>query len=280
MSYQFIFVDREDGIVTITLNRPEVLNALTFPMLAEMKSALEEAEQDPTVKVAILKGAGRGFCSGLDLRQVANTLTTEQQSDDIASVLYYDEFDLHAGPIRQVFDLLWRSPVITIAQIHGSCVQSGWVLAALSDLALIADDAKIIWRPVGGSGLVFHMWPWTVGLRKTKELLFRAEYITGKEAAELGMVNRSVPAESLDEAVRELATKIARRPREFLYLDKKVTNKAFEMMGLWNAWDYSITAHVISHAVPQTRELADAFAKQSTHEVKDMLSARVTPRGG
>lgn len=277
MDNKHIIVERDGPAVWITLNRPEVLNALNETMLEELRSTLASLEQTESVMVAILRGAGKAFSSGRDLKDLAERVKGEQPKEDASKLLYNEQLRNAAGTHRQLWDILWRSPVVSIAQIHGYCVMGGWEIATMCDLVVAADDARIVWRPVGGAGLNNHLWPWTVGLRKTKELLFSADYVTGHEAARIGMINSSVPAADLDQEVRGLVAKIVRRPREFLYLDKKATNKAFELMGLWDAWDYSMTAHVISHLVAPSQELAQTFKDKSSKEVRETLAKRVSP---
>lgn len=133
---------------------------------------------------------------------------------------------------------------------------------------------KIYW---GGGGLFWCLWPWTIGLRKTKEILFRGEYVTGKEAEQMGIINKSVPLESLKEEVNKWARKVTERHCEFLYLDKIVTNKTFEMMGLSNACDNAGLAYIISHLTEPARELERKFAEATKKEAKQALEARASP---
>ncbi|MFC1987008.1 enoyl-CoA hydratase/isomerase family protein [Chloroflexota bacterium] len=277
MPYQNIIYHQEEAVAWITLNRPEKLNALSDDMMEELKDAFEKMAQDRTVSVCVLRGSGRAFCSGRDLGYLTNRIRKEKPQEDVSGVLYAEHWRHQFGMTRQCAELLWRSPLVYIAQIHGYCVGAGWELATFCDLIVAAEDARVVWRPTGGSGLLAHLWPWTIGLRKTKEILFSGEYVTGKEAQQMGMINKSVPSQSLEHEVDSLARKVARRPREFLYLDKIATNKAFEMMGLWNAWDYAIAAHITSHLTESGREMADGFANKSTNEVKEMLSKKVSP---
>lgn len=273
MTHEFLLIDQQEAIATITLNRPERVNALTFPMLRALESELDAITSNTRIKVVIIKGAGRSFSSGVDLRQVSDI----HREDQDTSVALYEEHARHlSGPIRRCTEALWRSPVVSIAQIHGDCIMGAWMIAAMCDLVVAAEDARIMWRPVGGAGLAAHLWPWTIGLRKTKELLLTGAYVSGKQAAEMNMITRSAPKENLDDEVRNLALKVARRPREFLYLDKLATNHAFEQMGMWSAYQYSITAHTVGHFVLPDKELAQAVVERSPHELKEILSTQGT----
>ena len=130
---------------------------------------------------------------------------------------------------------------------------------------------------IGGAGMLWHLWPWTVGLRKTKELLFEGEYVTGIEAEKLGMINKSVPLASLDEEVERRARKIAQRPKEHLYLDKISANGAFEAMGLHLSCKSSAVAHILSHLTGPSLDLREKLEKGTKKEVRDILDRRSSP---
>lgn len=271
-NYRFIkFEQREEGIGLITLNRPEVLNALTDPMVEEITSVLETMELDLSSKVVIIKGEGPSFSSGWDLGVAGEMMRVRTDP----SKLMFDELRVQLfSPLRKLLRLLWESPVISLAQVHGYAVESGIAIAMMCDLVIAAEDARFLWRPIGGAGMLWHLWPWTIGLRKTKELLFKGEYVTGKEAEQMGMINKSVPLESLEEEVNKWAGRLAERPREFLYLDKVSTNRAFEMMGLHTACEAAVITHVLSHETKPSTELNKKFLEGTTKEVIEALEKR------
>ncbi|MBI4318124.1 MAG: hypothetical protein HY675_06515 [Chloroflexi bacterium] len=119
------------------------------------------------------------------------------------------------GPLTQLLRYIWELPIIAISQMHGHAIESGMILGLTCDLAVAADDAGFLWRPFGGAGMLWHPWPWTIGMRKTKEILLMGDYITSKEAAEMEMINKSVPPAELEDEVMRMARNVARRPREF-----------------------------------------------------------------
>lgn len=276
-NYKFIKFRREGEIAWLALNRPEVLNAWNDAMVNEMINVLESVRKDLSCKVVVIKGEGSSFCSGYDLQEAKKKARDNSRVD--ASAIFFDEaLTQYQSRVRELYRLLWESPVVFIAQVHGYVVESAIGMAMMCDLVIAAEDTKFFWRSIGGGGLLWHLWPWMIGLRKTKEILFRGEYVTGKEAEQMGMINKSVPLEFLEEQVNKWARKVAERPREFLYLDKIAANKAFEMMGLNNACDSAVLAHIISHLTEPGREMGRKFEESATkREVKRALETRASP---
>src|SRR5690606_19935885 len=129
---------------------------------------------------------------------------------------------------KELREMFWDIPQPIIAQVHGYAMTLGVEYAMYCDLVYMADDLKIGWRPVSGTGRYMHMWPWLIGVRKTKELLYTGRYISGKEAADMGMANASMPLEELDAYVLDVAKQIAQVPLSFLAIEKQTTNKCFD----------------------------------------------------
>jgi enoyl-CoA hydratase len=274
--YKYIkFEQPSDGLTAITLNRPDKRNALHEPMAKELEIALKSLELDPAAKVVVLKGEGPSFCSGWDLdsqkAEARETLTdaSKQMFQELETQFY--------GTLANVQRILWESPVVSIAQVQGYAIESGMSLALNCDLVIAAEDAKFLWRPVGGAGMLWHLWPWTIGLRKTKELLFEGNFVTGPEAEQLGMINKCVPLEDLNGEVQRRATRISQKPREFLYLDKVSINNAFEAMGMRLACNTSALSHVLSHLTVPSAGLRDRLAKGTKEEVREILDQRASP---
>jgi enoyl-CoA hydratase len=274
--YKYIkFIKPKEGVSTISLNRPEKRNALNDQMTKEIESALTSLLSDPTARVVILKGEGPSFCSGWDLDAQKEEAQATQSN---GSKLMFQELDNQFfSTLADIQQLLWESPIVSIAQVHGYAIESGLALALKCDMVIAAEDARLLWRPVGGAGMLWHLWPWTIGLRKTKELLFEGDYVTGIEAEQLGMINKSVPLGSLDEEVNRHAMKIAQRPKEYLYLDKVSVNQAFEAMGLHLACKSSAVAHILSHLTGPSMDLRKKLEKGTKKEVRDILDRRASP---
>ncbi|MBN1226391.1 MAG: enoyl-CoA hydratase/isomerase family protein [Deltaproteobacteria bacterium] len=274
--YEQIKWEQKGEVGYLTLNRPEVLNAWSPTMLGEFKECLEDIRYDQSVKICVIKGEGRSFCAGMDLKLVKEQAELWEQYD--ASKIMFDEIIMQLqGPLRQLYRLIWESPVIFICEMHGYVVESALGLAMHCDISIVSDDAKLFWRSIGGAGMLWHLWPWTIGMRKTKELLFRSRYILGKEAAEMGMVNKSVPPDLLEKEVDEWIQDMIDRPREFLFLDKISANKAFDLMGITDSMDYSVLAHICSHLSEPGRATTSGVGKVSAKEAKKSLEKRVSP---
>src|SRR5271155_2118429 len=201
--------DVRERIARITLNRPEKRNALTPPMIAALHDALIEADARTDVNVVVLKGAGRDFCAGYDLTGVYAGLKqeTEQTPSADAAVEYRSStgtFDNDCWSLeytqRQtlaLFDL--HKPVV--AKVHGNCVAGGTDLALMCDMVLAADDARIGFPAARANGTPpNHMWVYHVGPQWAKRLLMTGDTLSGRDAASIGLVLDSVPADELDSA--------------------------------------------------------------------------------
>ena len=234
MSYQTIIYETEGRIATITLNRPEKLNAIRPPMPDELEAAVTCANADPEVRIIVLRGAGRAFCAGFDfsegLEHFRDALFTEASwdpgKDMIAATSPF------VAPVPK-FMSLWRSPKPVIAQVHGWCVGGGSDLALCADVVVVAEDARLgtPYARVWGCYLT-GMWIYRLGLTRAKLLALSGDEIDGRKAAEIGLVNEAVPADRLAARVRELAERLARNPVAQLAAMKLVVNHAFEAMGL------------------------------------------------
>lgn len=227
-----VLYEVSDKIGTITLNRPEKLNAMSRSLLNELEATFEYAKIDPNVKVVLLKGSGRSFCAGYDLAP-----------DDWILSQYGADFD---GPVDAVQDRedvteileywlrLWKFPKPIIAEVQGVCLSGAGELLAMADIVVAAEDAKF-GHPAGrdlGIPVTLSFWPILIGMRKTKELLFTAKLIDGIEAERIGLVNQVVPSEELSSAAIAMASDVARTAEVGLRVSKLATNRWFENMGL------------------------------------------------
>lgn len=224
----------DDAIATITLNRPERLNTIVPPMPDEFEAAVAEAVRDDDVKVIVVRGAGRSFCAGYDFgggfHHWDEHLTTDGRWDP------GKDFVMATAPQlspTQKFMSLWRSPKPTIAQVHGWCVGGGSDTALCADLVIASDDARIgtPYARMWGAYLS-GMWIYRLGLTKAKEYALTGKPLSGREAAEIGLINDAVPFDLLEETVRERAEQLAALPASQLAAMKLVVNQAFENMGL------------------------------------------------
>jgi enoyl-CoA hydratase len=235
----------------LTLNRPDKLNALSAGLVDALEAALRRAASDDEIKVVVLTGAGRAFSAGYDLsEEVADQPTTAAQWH---TILARDV---------EVTMQLWRSPKPTIAAARGWCIAGGCELAMACDMIVAAEDAKFGEPEIRyGSGPVALLMPFLIGQKKTNELLFTGEVIDAHEAHRIGLVNRVVPADELDEAVAALVAKIAPTPLPVLRHTKLALLRAYEAAGLVQAVGANLDISSILNAsdTPEQREF-DAIA--------------------
>lgn len=232
MTYEMIKYTKQGAVATVTLNRPEKYNTLRLEMIREMESAFREANQDDDVKVIVLEGAGDTFCGGFDfsggLEHYAHI--KEKGYDPGVDINFVTNQYLSYIP---VFMGLWRGLKPTIAKVHGYCVGGGSELALCADLVIASDDARFgtPYARVWGCHLT-GMWVYRLGLAKAKYYALTGEWISGKEAAAIELINFSYPLEELDQKVEALALKLTNIPTTQLISMKLIVNQAYDNMGL------------------------------------------------
>jgi enoyl-CoA hydratase len=221
----------EDGIARIELNRPERLNAINHELIADLRTAVSAANDDRTVRVMILSGAGRAFCAGYDL----DWGTKAEDATQRAQGGLWDPVQDYIGMSRNVrtFMSLWESPKPVIAQVHGWCVGGGTDMALCSDLIYMAEDAQIGYPParIWGEPTTV-MWAYRLGLEHAKRLILTGQSVSGVEAERIGLASKAVPAGELAGAVEEMALRMATIPLNQLVMSKLLVNQAYENMGL------------------------------------------------
>lgn len=201
MGFETIGLETEGGTATITLRRPEAMNAITTTMLEELRTALVSVGGDAEVGVVVLTGEGRAFSAGVDIKALAGQ---PLENGSVGGTLN--------ETAREVIKLIQDLPKVVIAKINGFCFTGALELALACDLTIASEDAKLgdthaKWglRPTWGMS---QRLPRAVGMLKAKELSFTADAITGRDAEAMGLINRAVPRDQLDEAVQTLAEKI------------------------------------------------------------------------
>jgi enoyl-CoA hydratase/carnithine racemase len=226
MDYTEILVEVRDHIATVTLNRPQKLNAYTNLMGDELTHAYTTLGKSDDVRVIIMTGAGRGFCSGADVSAVFQKQITEhgQSSTSRSAQVVHPRSGLHYA--------LYNCQKPTIAAINGAAVGIGLTLTLLQDIRLMAEEASMgaIFARMGlmpELGSTF-MLPRLIGLAKALELTYTARVVKAKEALEIGLVNQVIPGEGLLAAVREIATQIAALPPLALAVSKRALYQGSE----------------------------------------------------
>ena len=219
-------------MATVTLNRPERLNTIVPPMPEEFEHAVQAATGDDRVKVIVLRGAGSSFCAGYDFgggfHHWDESITTGGRWDPGKDFVGAGAW----GPTQR-FMSIWRTPKPVIAQVHGWCVGGGSDMALCADLVIVSDDARIgtPYARMWGAYLS-GMWLYRLGLTKAKEHALTGRPLSGREAADVELVNRAVPFDQLEGEVAELADQLATSPASQLAAMKLVVNQAYENMGL------------------------------------------------
>ncbi len=217
--YNTLLYTNENSICSITLNRPDVFNSFNEEMSAEIIDALKKATKDETVRTVIISGTGKAFCSGQDLKDIKGKLGERSLGESV--LRRYNPMIL---AIREM-------PKPVICKLNGVAAGAGASLALACDIIVASETASMIevFANVGlvpDSGSSFFL-PRLVGYNKAFELITLASKITAKEAFDLGFIYKVVPAEELDAATSELATRYATGPGKTYGLIKKMLNKAY-----------------------------------------------------
>lgn len=223
MAYNFKY-EVQDGIATVTFNRPEVLNALTFEVYAQFRDLLEDLRYDDSVKVLVLTGEGRGFCSGGDVHKIIGELLKM----DVKGHL---DFTRMTGQVVANMRLLDK-PII--AALNGTTAGAGAVIALAADLRIASEQAKIsfLFTKVGLTGAdmgAAYLLPRIVGLGRALELLLFGDAIDPHTAERYGLVNRVVPHEELLPTAYEWARRLANGPTMAISMTKRMVNNELNM---------------------------------------------------
>jgi enoyl-CoA hydratase/carnithine racemase len=245
-----------DGVAWVTLNRPERLNALTFEVYRELTDAFASLRTEADVRVVVVKGAGRAFCSGGDVRDIIGEL----QGRDAEGLLEFTRTTCEL--VRNMRAL--RKPVI--ASLNGTTAGAGACIALASDLRIASTEARIafLFVKVGLSGAdmgAAHLLPRVVGLSKATELLYTGDFVTAEEALAMGLYNRVVPASELETETRALAERLARGPSFALGVTKEMLNRELDV-SLDTALEWEAQAQAMCMQHPDYGEAYRAFTEK------------------
>jgi enoyl-CoA hydratase len=265
----------DERIATITLDRPDALNTIVPPMPEEIEAAVAAANADTDVRVIVLRGAGRAFCAGFDFGDniaawddLLNSDGVWDPGKDMIGVT-----SPFTGPVPK-FMSMWRSPKPVIAQVHGWCVGGGSDMALCADLVIASEDAQIgtPYSRVWGCYLSA-MWIYRLGLTKAKECALTGRPLSGREAADWGLINRAVPFAELEQVVAAEARALAKIPSSQLAAMKMIVNQAYDNMGLQSSQTLGV---ILDGMMRNTRE-AQAFIDRAD---KEGVSRAVAERDG
>ncbi len=229
MTYEHLLYEVDDEhICWVTLNRPECINAFNTRLCAELAAALEAADRDDDVHVVVLRGAGKGFSSGHDLKEDAD--------DDFPSIYAYRN---HYRQQQHEFTAPWRISKPVIASVHYCAIGKGFEIAILCDITIVTDDCRLGYKELryGISG--FHMvLPWLVNMKTARDLLLTGREVDAEEAKAMGLVTEVVGADELEAATLQKARLIAAMPNEMQRIHKHYVNHVYDLMGRSNAAEW------------------------------------------
>ena len=254
----FLYQLTSEGVATITLNRPERLNALTFEVYRELTELFAELRDETAVRVVVITGAGRAFCSGGDVHDIIGELFKR----DMEGLLEFTRMTCElVANIRAL-----HKPVI--ASLNGTAAGAGACIALASDIRVAAEEAKIafLFVKVGLSGAdmgAAYLLPRVVGLAKATELLYTGDFISAQEAERIGLYNRVVPGAQLKAATQELAARLALGPAFALAKTKELLDREAHM-NLEVALECEAQAQAICMQHPDYREAYEAFVAKRT----------------
>ena len=250
MSDILLIDDPAPHVRRLTLNRPDKRNALSNDLRGQVFAALEAADNDPDIRVTILRGAGSCFSAGYDL------------GGDAAPPYPFHTAGGAGHWSRHVVEgcfRVWDLAKPVIAQVHGWCLAGGSELATACDLVYVAEDAQIGYPPVrmmSPPDNQFH--PWLCGLRPAMEMMLTGDAIDGVEAVRVGFANRAFPAERLEAEVLAMAERVAKIPTDVQQMNKRSVHRAMEIMGLRAAIRAGTEIQALALTTQSSRE---TFAK-------------------
>jgi 2-(1,2-epoxy-1,2-dihydrophenyl)acetyl-CoA isomerase len=254
MHFETLLYDVDDAVATVTLNRPQALNAFSAEMQRELAQLIPLIANDDDVRCVILTGAGRAFCAGGDIKDMAG-----------ADVSAFASRGRLRGMLHTVYMPLIRLEKPVIAAVNGAAVGAGFNLALAADMA-IADEAAMLSQIFVQVGLVpdtggLHLLTRLIGLNRAKELCFTGRRITGREAAEMGLVNRALPAADVLPAARALARQLADGPAAAIGMTKTLLNMSATAT-LEEMAEFEAYAQAVALGTPDHREGILAFGEK------------------
>ena len=249
----FLYEQDEQGIGTITLNRPERLNALTFEVYRELTDTFAALREESAVRVVVITGAGRAFCSGGDVHDIIGELF----SRNMEGLLDFTRMTC------ELIQNIRALPKPVIASLNGATAGAGACIALASDIRIASEEAKIafLFVKVGLAGTdmaASFLLPRVVGLAKATELLFTGDFVSAAEAERIGLYNRVVPVSELTATTRAFAEKLARGPAFALGKTKEMLNRELDM-NFQTALESEAQTQAICMQHPDYREAYEAF---------------------
>jgi enoyl-CoA hydratase len=261
--------DHQSHVATITMNRPDRLNALSHQLRAELFHALKVAERDDAINAIIIKGAGRAFSAGYDL--AGGNVGVEEP--DFGS--QYVGGSHWARYLINQYWQIWELSKVVIAQTHGYVLAGATELCAVCDLVVSTPDCQFGYPPMRAMGAPDLMWfPWLLPKRKAAELVYTGDSISGQEALDLGMINYCVPADSIDEFTETFAKRVALIPWQMHTIRKRSFQKAYELMGVREALEICALMQEQFGLTDRVKEMSELMRQVP---LREYLTARDQP---
>lgn len=269
MSFETVCYQTDGPLAVLTLNRPDKLNAINGTMVRELGEALDLAEADTSVSAVILAGEGRAFSAGFDLDMGG-------EASDIADIGFLRR-ELHRD--LDIIMRFWDCPKVTIAAVHRYCLGSAMEMAVACDITIAAQDCRFGAPEVKfGSGIVALVLPWLIGPKRAKELLLTGDdCVSAERALEMGLINRVVAADNLEEAARTLGRQIAVNDQVAVKLTKQAINRSCDIAGLRQALEQAVELDVIIEATEteESRQFNEILAQDGAKAAIEWREARL-----
>jgi enoyl-CoA hydratase len=255
-----VLFEKTGRIGRITLNRPEVMNAIDDEVPQLLAQAVAEADADPDIHLMVLSGAGRAFCAGYDLTYYAEG----NGSGDVTQPMPWDPIKDYQFMWKNTnhFMSLWRALKPVICKVQGFAVAGGSDIALCSDLVFMGETAEIGYMPARVWGCpTTAMWVYRLGAERAKRMLFTGDRIKGREAEDIGLILKAVPDDKLDDAVEDMADRMASVPINQLAMQKMVINQAIESTGMMNTQRLATVFDGITRHSPEGLNFKDRAAE-------------------
>ena len=269
MAFQNVIYERRDSIAYVTLNRPDKLNAINGPLLADFGDAMDVAEVDPEVRVVILTGAGRAFSAGFDITPDPDAPHPHKGSPD--------GWRTHLQGLIDGFMKVWNLPKPVVAAVNGYALGGACEMVQVCDIK-IASDRAVMGEPEirAGFGPPLLVTPYSVNLANAKELLLTGNTVDAHEAARIGLVNRVVPHDQLMDECERVARKMCLMSQLGMKMTKVAVNRALENMGFLNAISQNLELMTIfdTSTSPEQEEFNAVAAEKGLRAALDWRDAR------
>ena len=269
--YETVLYEVTDRAAIVTLNRPEVHNALSFQLRTDIVAALRRAEQDPEVSLVLLKGAGRSFCAGYDLKVSGSVEARRNHAGWVADPHLEDWTDQFSRGCIRDWMTLWQLLKPVVAQVHGNCLAGGLELMSMADIVFVADDARLGYPPMRGMSTPdTAVFAWKLSMAHAKYIQLTGNSITGKQAAEWGWVAKSFPADELEAEVGRELHVLRNIDPSILAANKMAVNQAYEVMGMRTHVEQSWVWHYLSNLARSRSGTSGGIAGDRT--IRDSLA--------